>query len=77
MKLTEWYNGDQKPVRVGVYERSYDLYPSFITRSYSYFCWWDGRGFGMGQNSAKLCDNLKMSEGASVMQDLPWRGVQK
>lgn len=75
MKLTDWYNADQKPVRVGVYERSYKLYPSFYDRSY--YCWWNGRSFGFGRDSPKLCSYLKMSEGASLIQDLPWRGVQK
>jgi hypothetical protein len=69
MKLTEWYNGDQKPVRVGVYERDYS--------DCSYFCWWNGRDFGKPAKSPETCKIFGMMWGTAIDQNLPWRGVQK
>ena len=36
MKLTEWYQGDQKPVRVGYFERQVSNYFTWID-------WWNGK----------------------------------
>ena len=44
MKRTEWYSGDQKPVRKGVYERDYR------TRN-TFYCYWDGAAFGCSELS--------------------------
>jgi len=61
MKRTGWYNGDQKPVRVGEYERSdYTLY-GFIDRD-----WWDGELWLLAEDGYAIPE-----------QHLPWRGLTK
>jgi hypothetical protein len=69
MKLTPWYRGDQKPVRVGVFKRRY---PSGSEA----YCWWDEEGFS---NGCKTVYEAKESKdlGYSLLQSLPWRGVAK
>ena len=68
MKETPWFTGDQKPARVGSYERQYK---SGIV----FYSWWDGMRFGLGMSSPA------QSFGGSVMpstdQNLPWRGIFK
>jgi hypothetical protein len=71
MKLTEWYSGDQKPARLGVYGRKF---PGVKTAKYS---WWNGRKFSGGYSSVELCERWKMSFGESKSQHLPWRGIAK
>jgi hypothetical protein len=68
MKLTGWYRGNQKPVRVGVYERDYGS----VVSSY---CFWDGRKFSMGFYTLKKAEDFCGWE--SNEQNLPWRGVAK
>lgn len=48
IKLTPWFTGDQKPVRVGVYQR--DLYGEDV-KAYSY---WDGEVWGLYGETYKL-----------------------
>ena len=67
MKLTGWYDGKQKPVRVGVYERKYG--------NRVFFCWW-GVEWGMGTNNQKCAESLWWIA-AAPNQCLPWRGVAK
>jgi hypothetical protein len=64
MNLTDWYEGWQKPVRVGVYRR--------IGRSYSYFdaaCW-----YAVAYSPRSALTNYQKNL-RSFMQDLPWRGL--
>lgn len=67
MKLTEWFPGDVKPVRVGVYERNALFY-----LNYSY---WDGSVWGQlrGTPTDAWLDRRK----ASLWQNFEWRGVKK
>lgn len=70
MKLTAWYAGNQKPVRVGLYQRRY-------SDGRPYDCYWNGKmwgiGFGNG-NGATLALSKRIPSG---LQSLPWRGVAK
>ena len=69
MKTTAWYSGDQKPVRVGVYERKY----SFGI----YCCWWNGEAFQAWDSTPALCaKRAQRSRLVSGLQSLPWRGVK-
>jgi hypothetical protein len=66
MKLTEWYPGNVKPVRVGVYERQYGL-------SRPTYCWWNGLEFCSGH--MKKSGARKLKDSISPYQDDPWRGI--
>ena len=69
MKLTPWFPGTVKPVRVGVYERQYSL-----MRSERLYCHWDGKywyAWAMTPKQAEKAYTL------SALQNLPWRGVLK
>lgn len=70
MKLTAWYAGNQKPARVGVYQRRYP-------DGRAYECYWNGKvwGLGFGSSNAKTLPLSKRF--ASGTQSLPWRGVSK
>lgn len=71
MKLTPWYPGHVKPVRVGVYERDYAENPK---SSRPRFCYWDGAAWGC---YGMTKDNAKNFSLASAAQSLPWRGIAK
>jgi hypothetical protein len=73
MTETGWYSGDQKPVRVGEYERKY--YCSLSGHKYLR-CWWDGRAFYQGV-AIGVDSSAKVIYGKSISQNLPWRGVTK
>jgi len=67
MKRTGWYRGDQKPVRVGVYERKYS-----VGVGYCFYC----RGlFSMSATTPQKAYTLRVVP--SAVQDLPWRGLAK
>jgi hypothetical protein len=75
MKETEWYRGDQKPVRVGAYKRKYrDKQRSLLG---DWFSWFDGQNFGIAFFTLKACQKHKANCEISLMQNLPWRGVSK
>ena len=63
MKRTGWYNGFQKPVRVGYYERDYWLNFGEEKAMQSY---WDGTAWG-----------LEGTDLVYTHQHLPWRGLIK
>jgi hypothetical protein len=65
MKLTKWYPGHIKPVRVGVYQRDYG--------SYFAYCFWDGFVFSVGYLELKSFKK----DSPSPHQNLRWRGVAK
>ena len=62
MKLTGWYQGDQKPVRAGWYERGNPYNPLVFYRHYWDSFWWKP---------------TKYSSKIMQYQNLPWRGVAK
>ena len=69
MKLTPWYPGHVKPVRVGVYERDYG--DDDQTPSYCYFdkVW---SSYGGSVEEAESYKDYVSSE-----QCYPWRGIAK
>ena len=71
MKLTPWFPGDVKPVRVGVYERNYG---NDRLRDCNY-CHWNGKFWSIWATTQRGAVHLKNN--ASRWQDLPWRGVEK
>ena len=73
MKLTPWYHGDVKPVRVGVYQRDYS--GTSIGHSRSHYCYWNGKFWGLYATNPKIAAWLQNSSSAD--QNLPWRGVAK
>lgn len=67
MKLTPWFSGDQKPVRVGVYLRDYG--------DGVFWCYWNGIDWCVGSifaDKAMFCTDC-----ITLFQNLPWRGVMK
>lgn len=66
-KLTPWFDGTVKPVRVGVYQRKY--------HNGIFYCYWDGKYFSSGTYS--ISGLVHKVRGMSPWQDLPWRGVMK
>lgn len=68
MKLTDWYPGDVKPVRVGVYEREYPL------SGIGCYCKWDGKMWHSGYENV---DRASIEPAISNIQNLPWRGLSK
>ncbi len=69
MKLTPWFDGDQKPVRVGTYQRNFC---SAILWSY-----WDGKYWSIASRYMKTTEAYSQNKYYSEAQDLPWRGVMK
>jgi hypothetical protein len=70
LKLTEWYSGDQKPVRAGIYERLYE--GEGIAK-----CYWDGKYFFGGAYTNEEAIVNAFIFGPSFSQSLSWRGVAK
>ena len=64
MTETGWYNGDQKPVRVGAYKRRYS------PNSYVYFCWWNGSKWGFAYDTAESAKRGRKY--ISSVQNRPW-----
>jgi hypothetical protein len=62
MKRTKWYNGFQKPVRIGEYERDYWLSEDVLLVKDI----WDGYGW-VEPVTGFVCRQ----------QHLPWRGLTK
>ncbi len=76
MKLTPWFSGDQKPVRVGVYERKYGEADDDEAGLY---CYWDGLHWHAWEATAYgayIHVNLRNPH-YSAFQYEPWRGVLK
>ena len=53
MKLTGWYQGDQRPIRVGYYERQ-------VTEHFTWMAWWNGEYWTLLQRSFYLVDNQNL-----------------
>lgn len=69
IKETDWYEGWQKPVNVGVYKRKY------ISKSI-WYCYWDGRYFYKACSNPDEAKSWRYSV-ISVHQEIPWKGVRK
>ena len=68
MKLTPWFPGTVKPVRVGVYERQYR------TGDFGY-CYWSGQIWSW--KATTPAGALRLQNTRSPYQNTPWRGVLK
>lgn len=70
MKLTKWFHGDVKPVRVGVYSV---LSPNCGFELYKY---WNGERWGMnGTTPNSALHYARRTKHAK--QDWKWRGMEK
>lgn len=65
MKLTDWFPGDIKPIRVGIYERRYSESINFSK--------WNGEYWSFGYYSVDLAN--ERGHYLSQYQNLPWRGL--
>lgn len=61
MKLTDWYEKNQKPVRIGLYEREYDEYEL----NESDCDYWDGTRFRYNDAKGITCIILRRWRGLS------------
>lgn len=80
MKLTRWYQSNQKPVRSGPYQVS-DYYGMFVGVKPSYK-WWNSnlQKWGGWTGSIKYCVEVHRCCGEcnnSNEQNVRWRGVAK
>ena len=73
MKPTGWYDGEQKPVYVGVYERKFGKASSYFPHT-TFFSRWDGKNW-MG--NAVRVDGAETQIRVALLQHLPWRGLVK
>lgn len=73
MNLTDWFPGSVKPVRVGVYQREY----SYGKSKGIHYCYWNGRGWGLGEHSVEQAMTHEIDFMVAPRQYLPWRGVLK
>jgi hypothetical protein len=74
MNLTDWFPGSAKPVRKGVYQREY---PHFAKTTVPQYCYWNGKGWGMGEHSVEQAMRHENAFMVAPRQSLPWRGVLK
>jgi hypothetical protein len=65
-KLTPWFPGHIKPLRVGVYERQRAAF-------WTIFSYWDGKRWGFNHDTA--ADALRDRKFHSYSQGMPWRGL--
>jgi hypothetical protein len=71
MKLTLWFPGTVKPVRVGVYQQHCGI-GTIIGYQY-----WNGKKWSSWSSSAKGAILCKQIMAAPDHQNDPWRGVLK
>ena len=76
LKLTDWYSGHQKPVRVGVYQREYP-WRDIKGKPAMGYCWWNSKWFSQGWDTKIECVKKHKAHLSSIYQSLPWRGVMK
>jgi hypothetical protein len=72
VKVTGWYQPQQKPVRRGVYERWYNFNDHKLLMLYSF---WNGIDFGYGCGTPKAAKQKRGMK--SPEQNLRWRGIAK
>lgn len=67
MKLTPWFDGSQKPVRVGMYQRRMRVWDRLC------WSWWDGQLWSRVR--PRKAEAYIDRNYVSVFQNLPWRGL--
>lgn len=73
MSLTDWYDGTQKPVRVGVYGASYKPHYYGIMHTYKY---WDGSRWGFAYSTVDDAYANRFAATNDAYQDWEWRGAR-
>lgn len=75
MKVTQWFESNNMPKRIGVYQRLFppaSSYPENIL-----FSFWDGNTWYFGGiNSCRAFGHFYENE-ISVSQEIPWRGIAR
>ena len=71
MKLTDWFDGDTKPSRVGVYERSDE--GTWLQDGKPNYSYWDGHKWGL--STWAIENSVGWAGVSSTEQRLPWRGL--
>jgi len=69
MKLTEWYSGDQKPVRVGMYQTTWPCTGAVLWR------YWNGKFWGWGYENKVWA--YRERNAPNGLQNSSWRGIAK
>jgi hypothetical protein len=72
MQLTPWFNGDTKPVRIGVYQQYVSHWTARIGYQY-----WDGSLWGGWAPTPKGAYGVRMHAVSPMWQNDPWRGLLK
>ena len=75
MKLTPWFSGKQKPVRVGVYMVD-QSWPDSEIQPQAVYAYWDGTYWYPQATYAHLAVDL-ICHGPSKYPFRQWRGVMK
>lgn len=73
MKRTRWYDGEQKPVYVGVYERKFGKTSSYFPNT-TFFTRWNGENWSKNRVTVDDADTQRRW---AHLQHLPWRGLVK
>ena len=64
-KLTEWFDGSEKPVKRGIYQRKFSTERIVFSK-------WNGREWLYSWGNA---GGANQATWKSAAQDLPWRGL--
>jgi len=73
MKRTKWYDGEQKPVYVGVYERKFGKASGYYPNT-TFFTRWNGENWSKNRVTV---DSANAQRHWAHLQHLPWRGVSQ
>jgi hypothetical protein len=71
MKLSQWHDGKDKPVHIGVYESDDAKGLGYNKHWYRF---WDGKAW---MNGSPYINISYKNRSISVYQDWPWRGIIK
>jgi len=73
MKPTGWYDGEQKPAYIGVYQRKFGKASSYFPNT-TFFSRWDGKDWAQ---PGVTVDSADAQMRWAHLQHLPWRGLVK
>lgn len=71
---TDWFPGNAKPVRSGIYERQFNYSKTPIVS----YCYYDTRrkeGWSLAASTVDNADQIKWT--VAPRQSLPWRGLKE